>query len=162
MNGKCWQIQFVWVIFRIFCLSFSWKWSEASLPQQGFVIHFLKHSLLIAELVQCLKRHLSPEELQELCPNERAVCVEKALLGECFGTSIKAGVLMKQCKCSCESAHHRRFVFTYFKFIFKFLKLLNSVLCYGRIWTKFFYDRFFSVQIFNFWSEFFYINGLSR
>lgn len=53
-------------------------------------------------------RHLSPEELQELCPNERTVCVEKALLGECFGTSIKAGVLMKQCKCSCESAHHRR------------------------------------------------------
>ncbi|KAL3103361.1 hypothetical protein niasHS_002547 [Heterodera schachtii] len=55
-----------------------------------------------------VSRQLTFDELADLCPDEKEFCYETALLGNCFGKSVKAKLLAKQCKCSCESAQHRR------------------------------------------------------
>uniref|UniRef100_A0A914L934 Domain of unknown function DB domain-containing protein n=1 Tax=Meloidogyne incognita TaxID=6306 RepID=A0A914L934_MELIC len=51
---------------------------------------------------------LTTEELRFLCPEERDFCHEHSKQGFCYGKSIKAKLLSKQCKCSCANAHHRR------------------------------------------------------
>uniref|UniRef100_A0A1I8BNC2 DB domain-containing protein n=1 Tax=Meloidogyne hapla TaxID=6305 RepID=A0A1I8BNC2_MELHA len=51
---------------------------------------------------------LTTEELKFLCPDERDFCHEHSKQGFCYGKSIKAKLLAKQCKCSCANAHHRR------------------------------------------------------
>nr|CAD2166028.1 unnamed protein product [Meloidogyne enterolobii] len=51
---------------------------------------------------------LTTEELRFLCPEERDFCHEHSKQGFCYGKSIKAKLLAKQCKCSCANAHHRR------------------------------------------------------
>ncbi|KAK6050055.1 hypothetical protein COOONC_12440 [Cooperia oncophora] len=47
-------------------------------------------------------------ELKTICPNEKPICTGKALKGDCFGSSLRASVLQKECKCSCDAVHHDR------------------------------------------------------
>ncbi|PIO73124.1 hypothetical protein TELCIR_04919 [Teladorsagia circumcincta] len=47
-------------------------------------------------------------ELKAICPTERQICIGKALKGDCFGSSLRATVLQKECKCSCDAVHHDR------------------------------------------------------
>ncbi|KAF7631124.1 hypothetical protein Mgra_00008655 [Meloidogyne graminicola] len=51
---------------------------------------------------------LTTEELRNLCPSEKDFCHEHSKQGFCYGKSIKAKLLAKQCKCSCANVHHRR------------------------------------------------------
>ncbi|VDL78366.1 unnamed protein product [Nippostrongylus brasiliensis] len=47
-------------------------------------------------------------ELKAHCPHEKDVCFGKALKGDCFGASLRATVLQKECKCSCDEVHYNR------------------------------------------------------
>uniref|UniRef100_A0A915CYV8 Domain of unknown function DB domain-containing protein n=1 Tax=Ditylenchus dipsaci TaxID=166011 RepID=A0A915CYV8_9BILA len=51
---------------------------------------------------------LTLEQLEGLCSDDKDLCWDKALEGECFGNSLKAQVLMRKCKCSCDAALHTR------------------------------------------------------
>ncbi|KAK6025229.1 hypothetical protein OSTOST_08878 [Ostertagia ostertagi] len=51
---------------------------------------------------------ISLRELKAICPGERQICTGKALKGDCFGSSLRATVLQKECKCSCDAVHHDR------------------------------------------------------
>lgn len=48
------------------------------------------------------------EDIQAACPEDRDFCWDKAAQGECFGSSLKAQVLNKNCPCSCPTALHSR------------------------------------------------------
>lgn len=51
---------------------------------------------------------LTISELKRRCASERDVCHGKAIKGDCFGASLRATVLQKECKCSCDVVHHER------------------------------------------------------
>ncbi|CAI4232944.1 unnamed protein product [Auanema sp. JU1783] len=51
---------------------------------------------------------LSISQLQEKCPDDKPFCAAKVASGACFGNSLKAGVLQKQCQCSCDAIHFER------------------------------------------------------
>ncbi|KAH7700739.1 hypothetical protein AAVH_32138, partial [Aphelenchoides avenae] len=47
-------------------------------------------------------------DIQAQCAEDREFCWAKAAQGECFGSSLKAQVLNKNCPCSCPAALHSR------------------------------------------------------
>ncbi|GMT15791.1 hypothetical protein PFISCL1PPCAC_7088, partial [Pristionchus fissidentatus] len=51
---------------------------------------------------------LDESRIRQLCPAEKKLCGKKAAKGDCFGNSLKATVLQKQCACSCDAVHHER------------------------------------------------------
>ncbi|KAL6736558.1 hypothetical protein Aduo_006896 [Ancylostoma duodenale] len=65
-------------------------------------------AILLFSVLNVVTSTLSVVELKAICPEERAVCAPKAARGDCFGASLKAGVLQKECKCSCDAVHHDR------------------------------------------------------
>ncbi|CAD5216383.1 unnamed protein product [Bursaphelenchus xylophilus] len=66
----------------------------------------LSSSLLL--LLPLAMASLSPDYLKGTCPNDKEICYSKASQGECFGNSLKAQVLNKNCPCSCNEALHSR------------------------------------------------------
>lgn len=53
-------------------------------------------------------RQLSVDELNEMCNDERRVCAERAVRGECYGASIRARALQRSCSCACGHVLHER------------------------------------------------------
>uniref|UniRef100_A0A8R1YL40 Domain of unknown function DB domain-containing protein n=1 Tax=Pristionchus pacificus TaxID=54126 RepID=A0A8R1YL40_PRIPA len=51
---------------------------------------------------------LDESKIRDLCPTDKSLCANKAAKGDCFGSSLKATVLQKQCACSCDAVHHDR------------------------------------------------------
>ncbi|GMS84832.1 hypothetical protein PENTCL1PPCAC_7007, partial [Pristionchus entomophagus] len=78
-------------------------------------LHFLHSSLLFSMLLLTFFLllittidSLDESKIRDLCPNEKNLCARKAAKGDCFGSSLKASVLQKQCRCSCDAVHHDR------------------------------------------------------
>ncbi|XGW09779.1 hypothetical protein V3C99_011779 [Haemonchus contortus] len=69
------------------------------------MLYCLSILLLIVSTVFC---SLTLRELKALCPDEKQICSAKAVKGDCFGSSLRATVLQKECKCSCDAVHHDR------------------------------------------------------
>ncbi|VDK18530.1 unnamed protein product [Anisakis simplex] len=51
---------------------------------------------------------LSVSDLKALCAHEKPYCIQKAVNGECYGSSLKSQTLKKTCRCSCDAMHHER------------------------------------------------------
>ncbi|CAJ0606015.1 unnamed protein product [Cylicocyclus nassatus] len=64
--------------------------------------------VLLFSLIVTATAKFSISELRTLCPKEKEVCAGKVAKGDCFGSSLRAGVLQKECKCSCDAVHHAR------------------------------------------------------
>ncbi|KAI6217753.1 DB domain-containing protein [Aphelenchoides fujianensis] len=72
---------------------------------------FVFRSLLFFGLLlssSSLAADLTAEELRAACPADKEFCFEKAVQGECFGSSLKAQVLQKNCPCTCPRMNHQR------------------------------------------------------
>ncbi|KJH50556.1 DB module [Dictyocaulus viviparus] len=53
-------------------------------------------------------KSLTIDNIKASCPDDKAICAEKAANGQCFGTSLKSTVLRKKCKCSCDTVFYDR------------------------------------------------------
>ncbi|CAD5212209.1 unnamed protein product [Bursaphelenchus okinawaensis] len=65
-------------------------------------------SLLILLLIPLVSAQLTADNLRATCPNDKEICYSKAAQGECYGNSLKAQVLNKNCPCSCSEVLHSR------------------------------------------------------
>lgn len=68
----------------------------------------LRSILYLLLLVWPVVANLSADHLRSVCAADKGFCYEKAVNGECFGSSIKAQVLNRNCPCSCSEALHNR------------------------------------------------------
>ncbi|KAK5975476.1 DB module [Trichostrongylus colubriformis] len=64
--------------------------------------------LILLGFMSTVLSSMTLQELKAACPNDRQICIGKAMKGDCFGSSLKATVLKKECKCSCDAVHHDR------------------------------------------------------
>lgn len=71
------------------------------------VIFLLNISFILFTLISG-NTALTFGRVKELCKNDGDLCWQRSLDGSCFGNSLKSQVLMKKCKCSCDSALYTR------------------------------------------------------